>query len=279
VRCRPGNRGCASRAGHSRASPAVTRRAPRRTEAPAPAGSREAGSPAACRVVACRAVACRAARVVPMAGTKTMAGRTARCHTADRRTPGRTRALRMREALRMLALLTRAGPMPVVRAAACHTVLPRMVLPRTVLPRTVLPRAALRPVGGLTPGGLAAGPMAGWGRAGTGCRTGAGWRRGRIACTGRRDRARRAAPRVGTMGRGRRSRITTRTAGAGRARRHQGATRPVGPVRAGPVPGYRPGRAGQPGLRRRVSTCPPGRASRHPTAVTGLARRRSRQVR
>ncbi len=57
--------------------------------------------------------------------------------------------------------------------------------------------------------------------AGIGCRTGGGCHRGRTACTGRRDRARRAAPRAGTTGPAQRSRSTTRTAGADRAQHHR----------------------------------------------------------
>jgi hypothetical protein len=228
--------------------------------------------------------------------------------------------------------------MPAARAAAGPTVLPRTALPRTALPRTALPRTALprtallnmalprivfrptalHPAAGPPPG-VPAGLMTGRGPAGTGCRTGDGCRRERTACTGRRDRAPRAAPRAGTTGRGQPSRITTRTAGAGRTRRRRGATFPAVPagavlvraglvravlvqeelVRAGRVPGDRPrgrrtgrrhhtglpARPGsralrdQPGFRRCASTRPPDRASRRPTAVTGPARLRTRRVR
>ena len=259
----------------------------------------------------------------------------------------------------------RASPTPAARAAGPtvlpRMVLPRMVLPRTVLPRTVLPRTvlvstvpvstvlprtvlvstvlprtvrrptALHTTAGPTPE-VPAGLTGGRGPAGTGCRTGAGCRRERIACTGRRDRARRAAPRAGTTGPGPPSRITTPTAGASRTRRRRGLTLPAVPagavlarsvlvraelvraelvqaglvraglVQAGRVPGDRPrgrrtghrhrtglparpgsralrGRPGWLGFRRCASTRPPGRASRRPTAVTGPARLRNRQVR
>jgi hypothetical protein len=239
----------------------------------------------------------------------------ARCRTAGRRKPGRTQA-RHTGALRTQALRTRADPMPAVRAAAGRTVLPPMVLPRWVLPPRVLPRRVLRltvlrptvlcRMAGLMPGVPAAGPMATRGLDGTGCRTGAGCRQGRTACTGRQGRARQVAPQAGTMGLGRLSRITMRTAGADRARRRRGTTFPAAPVRAGLVraglvPGGRrteqrhltelparpdaqaprgqPGQLGHLGPRRCASTRLPGRASRSLTAVTGPARRRSRPVR
>ena len=246
-------------------------------------------------MVACRAAVCRAA-----------AGRTGRCRTADRRAPGRTRALSTR-ALSTRALSRRADPIPAHRAA---------VAGRTVLRRTGLPLMVLRPAAGPTPGVPAAGPTARWDPTATGRRTGAGCHRKRTACTGRRGRARRAAPQAGTTGRSPPSRIITRTAGAGRARPHPGATvraatvraglvRAV-PVRAGLVPvglvhgdrrtGHRyptglparpgstalqarPGLPPQPGLRRCASTRRPGRTSRRPRAVTGPARRRSRRAR
>jgi hypothetical protein len=72
--------------------------------------------------------------------------------------------------------------------------------------------------------------------AGIGCRTGGGCHRGRTACTGRRDRARQAAPRAGTMGPGQRSRSTTRTAGADQAQSHRvAATFPAARGREAPV--------------------------------------------
>jgi hypothetical protein len=241
----------------------------------------------------------------------------ARCRTAGRRKPGRTQArhtgaLRT-QALRTRADPTRADPTPAVRAAADRTVLPPMVLPRWVLLRRVLRLTVLCPTvlcltAGLMPGVPAAGPMAMRGLDGTGCRTGAGCRQGRTACTGRRGRARQVAPRAGTMGLGRLSRITMRTAGADRARRRRGTTFPAAPVRAGLVraglvraalaPGGRRteqrhitelparpdsqaprGQPGQLGPRRCASTRLPDRASRSLTAVTGPARRPSRPVR
>jgi hypothetical protein len=265
----------------------------------------------ACLAVACLAVACLAvARLV--VARLVVAGRMARCRTAGRRKPGRTRARRTGAlrtgALRMPALRMRADPMPAVRAAADRTVFPRMALPRWVLPPRVLPRwvlsrrvlrlTLLRPMAGLIPGVPAAAPMARRGLDGTGCRTGAGCRQGRTACTGRPGRARRVAPRAGTMGLGRLSKSTMRTAGADRARRRLGTTFPAAPVRAGLVPGGRRteqchptglparpdfqeprGQPGQLGPRRCASTRRPGRASRSLTAVTGPARRRSRRVR
>jgi hypothetical protein len=149
--------------------------------------------------------------------------------------------------------------MPAARAVACRTVLPRTarphtVRPRTVLPRTILPREALllpliaglartggrsptaqRRTPGQTPAGPTVAPAAARQLAGIGCRTGGGCHRGRTACTGRRDRARRAAPRAGTMGPGQRSRSTTRTAGADRAQHHRVARFPAARVREAPV--------------------------------------------
>jgi hypothetical protein len=276
--------------------------------------------------------------------TRMMAGRTSATRTGDRtgRSPTaerRTRAGRPRPdhpwacrrwAHHRRAHSIRAALMPAARAVACRTVLPRTarpstVLPRTVLPRTMLPREALllpliaglaRTGGrsptaqcrtpGQTPAGPTVAPAAGRHLAGIACRTGGGCHRGRTACTGRRDRARRAAPRAGTMGPGQRSRSTTRTAGADRAQHHRVARFPAARVREvalrGPVRGdraraprtgvrrrtaalARPGspdlrhQAGQAGLRRCVSTRRPGRASRRRTDATGPARRRSHRVR
>jgi hypothetical protein len=225
----------------------------------------------------------------------------ARCRRADRRAPGlRAPGLRA-PGLR--------APGRALRVAACRTVLRHTVLRHTALPPTVprrtgLPPTVLRPAAGPAPEVPAAGPTAGWDPAATSCRTDAGSRRGRNACTGRRGRARRAVPRAGTTGRGPPSRIITRTAGAGRAPPRRGATVRAILVRAGLVHGDRrtghrhptglPARPGspalrgrlgrlgrprQPGLRRCASTRPPGRTSRRPTAVTGPARRRSRRVR
>jgi hypothetical protein len=69
-------------------------------------------------------------------------------------------------------------------------------------------------------------------------------------------------------------------AGRARVRRTGGRRRLAGPVRPGPpgLPEPR-GQAGQAGLRRCVSTRPPGRASRRRTDVTGPDRRRNHQAR
>jgi len=200
----------------------------------------------------------------PTAGRRTRAGRTRPDHPWARR----------RWAHHRRAHSIRAGLMPAARAVACRTVLlstarphtvrpskvlrrtvrPRTVLPRTVLPRTMLPREALllpliaglartggRPptaqcrTPGQTPAGPTVVPAACRDLAGIGCRTGGGCHRGRTACTGRRDRPRRAAPRAGTMGPGQRSRSTTRTAGADRAQHRRVARFPAARVREAPV--------------------------------------------
>jgi hypothetical protein len=139
----------------------------------------------------------------------------------------------------------------------------------------------------------------------TGCRTGAGCRRTRIAFTGRRDPACREGRRGGTTGRVRSPpRTRTLEAGAARARR-RACRRPAAPFRVGQFPAA-PCLAGQaarfpegrlmegrsltaarehlrypgfPGPRGRASTRPPGRASRFPTPASGSARRRNRRDR
>src|SRR5437660_12820077 len=97
-------------------------------------------------------------------------------------------------------------------------------------------RRALGQTVGQTPAAPAVALAARRDLAGIGCRTGGGCHRGRTACTGRRDRARRAAPRAGTTGPAQRSRSTTRTAGADRAQHHRvAATFPAARGREAPV--------------------------------------------
>jgi hypothetical protein len=273
AKCRPGSNGSASRDARTRASPAGSPRALSRQALSRQALSRHmaARATAAGPVTACPTVLGRAdlrARAGRTAGTQMAACPTGQCRMA------------------VLPTACRTAPPSTAprRIAPRRTAVPRTAACRTPVSRTPVSRTAGRPTAGR--------PTAGRYPADSpGCRTGAGYRRALTAFTDRLGLARRAGHQGGTTGRVRPPRTRTPTVGAAR-RRHRGRGHRGRGHRGllGPVPEDRPqvrltgvrsptavpgylGHPGYLGLRRCVSTRPPGRALMLLRAASGGGRR------
>jgi hypothetical protein len=152
-----------------------------------------------------------------MASRATAVGPLSACPTV------RGRAVRRARADRMAGTQMAACPMGRCRMAAPRTS-PRRTAPPPKAPRRMAPRrmAPRRTGVSRTAVSRTARPCLMTSRYpadSTGCRTGAGYRRARTACTGRLGPARRAGHRGGTTGRVRPPRTRTPTAGAARRRR------------------------------------------------------------